>query len=63
MYDLRAGVYSSALENILDAVNEREWIGNDILVAELNFNKYRKNALVDFRNVGVENIPNWDFEI
>ena len=63
MYDLRAGVYYSALEYILDSIKEKEWVGNDLLVAKLNFNKDRRRALVDFRSVGIENIPNWDFEI
>ena len=63
IYDRRSGVYSSALEGILDSIKEKEWVGNDLLVAKLNFNKYRRNALVDFRNVNVKNIPNWDFDI
>ncbi len=62
MYDLRAGVYSSALDYILDSIKEKEWVGNDLLVAKLNFNKDRRHALVDFRNVKVKNVPNWDFE-
>lgn len=63
MYDLRAGVYYLALEYILDAISKKEWIGNDLLVAQLDFDKYEPCAYVDFRNVKIRNTPNWDFEV
>lgn len=62
MYDRRAIVYSYALEDIFDSINKKEWIGNDLLVAQLDFDEYEPSAYVDFRNVKVRNVPNWDFE-
>lgn len=62
MYDLRAGIYSSAIEDIFDAISKKEWIGNDLLVAQLDFDKDAPYTAIDFRNVKVKNAPNWNFE-
>lgn len=47
-------VYSWALENIFRAINNNEWVDNDLLIAELNYGKDVPYAMTNFINVGLE---------
>ncbi len=47
-------VYSWALENIFRAINNNEWVDNDLLLAELNYGKDSPYAMTNFINVGAE---------
>ncbi len=46
-------IYSSALENILAAINNKEWVDNDLLRAELSYEKDLPYARTNFINVGI----------
>lgn len=46
-------IYSRALENILRAINNNEWVDNDLLRAELSYEKALPYARTSFINVGI----------
>lgn len=46
-------IYSRALENILEAINNNEWVNNDLLRAELSYEKDLPYARTNFINVGI----------
>ena len=46
-------VYSWALENILRAINNNEWVDNDLLRAEISYEKALPYARTSFINVGI----------
>lgn len=50
----RFDVYSWALENILELIENDAWVGNDLLRAELNYEKDLPNAATNFINVGID---------
>lgn len=50
---IKLDVYSFALEDILDSILRNEWIGNDLLIGEMDFGKNSHKALTYFSNVGV----------
>gem|GEM_PF-5944944 len=45
--------YSKALENILQAIDNNEWEGNDLLMAELSYEKALPYARTNFVNEGI----------
>ena len=45
-------VYSWALENIFRAINNNEWVDNDLLLAKLNYGKDSPYAMTNFINIG-----------
>lgn len=50
---IKLNVCSSALRHIFDFIECKEWVGNDLLVVKLNFDKEDHSAQIEFRNVGV----------
>ena len=49
----KSNVYSWALENILDLIEKDRWVGNDLLRAELKYEKDSPDVLTNFINVGI----------
>lgn len=48
-FDIRTDVYANTIEQVFDKVSRSQWVGNDLLLAKLNFDSLYHRANTEFR--------------
>ncbi len=51
-FGIRTDVYANTIEQVFDKVNRSQWVGNDLLLAKLNFDPLYYRADTEFRKEG-----------
>lgn len=49
---IRTDVYANTIEQVFDKINRLQWVGNDLLLAKLNFDPLYHRADTEFRKEG-----------